>query len=91
MMSLHVMLSGVEIVVWSALLFTLGFSIHFLWIRSQLFPTELSKTDQRYQQETEKWKQRFFKETETLSHELDRLRAESQSVDRKSTRLNSSH
>ena len=78
-MSLLVMLSGVEIVVWSALLFTLGFVIHFFWIRPQLFPAEISNTEQQLRQETEKWKQRFFKETDILLRELDRLRTELES------------
>lgn len=79
-MSLLIMLSGVEIVVWGALLFTIGFVIHFVWIHPKLFPTETSTNDQRFQQETEKWKQRFYKETETLSRELDRVRADQESL-----------
>ena len=88
-MSLLFMLSGVEIMVWSALLFTIGFVIHFFWIRHQLFPTEVSNTDQRFRQETEKWKQRFFKETETLSRELDRVRRELESAQERNESLHS--
>ena len=89
MMSLLFMLSGVEIMVWSALLFTIGFVIHFFWIRHQLFPTEVSNTDQRFRQETEKWKQRFFKETETLLRELDRVRREMESAQERNESLHS--
>lgn len=81
------MLSGVEIVVWGALLFTIGFVIHFVWIQPKLFPTETSSTDQRFQQETEKWKQRFYKETETLSRELDRVRADQESLQERNRSL----
>lgn len=81
------MLSSVEIMVWSALLFTIGFVIHFFWIRHQLFPTEGSNTDHRFKQETEKWKQRFFKETESLSRELDRVRRELESAQERNQSL----
>lgn len=80
MMSLLVLLSSAEIVVWGVLLFTLGFVLHFWWMRHQYFPTEVSKTDTRFRQEAEKWKHRFFQETDMLSRELDRLRTEFQSI-----------
>lgn len=81
-----VILSGMEIVVWAALLFTLGVALHFWWSRHALLPQNFTQKEQSLQAELDRWKKRFLRETETLSRELDRLRTESQtSIDRCTT------
>lgn len=75
-----VILSGAEIGVWSALLFTGGFALHFFWMQRQLFNEDPSQKEKSLRQETERWKNRFLQETGTLSRELDRLRHESEAV-----------
>jgi hypothetical protein len=74
---LLVILSGAEIGVWAALLFTSGFALHFWWTQRQLFLQDPSQKEKTIRHETERWKNRFLQETETLSRELDRLRKES--------------
>ena len=80
MVTFMVILSGMEIVVWAALLFTGGFAMHFWWMRHALLPEDSSLKEKALQQELERWKKRFLKETEMLSRELDRLRTQSESA-----------
>ena len=80
MVSFMVILSGMEIVVWAALLFTIGFALHFWWMRNELLPSDPTQKEKSLNQELDRWKKRFFQETETLSRELDRLRIECESA-----------
>jgi chromosome segregation ATPase len=80
---LLVILTGAEIGVWAALLFTIGFALHFLWTQRQLVKQDPSQKEKLLREETARWKNRFLQETGTLSRELDRLRLEAETaVDR---------
>jgi chromosome segregation ATPase len=80
---LLVILTGAEIGVWAALLFTIGFVLHFLWTQRQLVKQDPSQKEKLLREETARWKNRFLQETGTLSRELDRLRLEAETaVDR---------
>lgn len=82
-------LSGAEIGVWAALLFSSGIVLHFWWTQRQIFSTDLSQPEKRSQQESEKWKNRFLQETGILSRELERLRKELESSNEKFQSLQS--
>ena len=75
-----VILSGAEIGVWAALLFTGGFALHFFWMQRALYKQDPLQKEKSLRQETERWKNRFLQETGTLSRELDRLRNESETA-----------
>ncbi len=78
-----VILSGAEIGVWAALLFTGGFALHFFWMQRELYKQDPLQKEKLLRQETERWKNRFLQETGTLSRELDRLRNESETATEK--------
>jgi len=82
-------LSGAEIGVWAALLFTSGFALHFWWMQRQTFTHDPSLKEKTVKQELDRWKSRFLQETETLSRELDRLRTETESAKERSSTLQS--
>lgn len=86
---LSMYLSGAEIGVWAALLFSSGVVLHFWWTQRQIFSADPHQSQKRSQQESEKWKNRFLQETETLSRELERLRKELESTHEKYQSLQS--
>lgn len=89
MNSFLVILSGAEIGVWAALLFTSGFVLHFWWMQRDVLAQDPSQKEKLVKQELDRWKNRFLQETETLSRELDRLRKESESAQAQSVSLQS--
>lgn len=77
---LTIQLSGAEIGVWAALLFTGGLAIHFWWTQRLSFLADPSLNEKRLQQEADKWKNRFLQESETSSIELERIRKELETI-----------
>ena len=77
---LLVILTGAEIGVWAALLFTIGFALHFWWTQRQFVKQDPSQKEKLLREETARWKNRFLQETGTLSRELDRLRLEAETA-----------
>lgn len=77
---LLVILTGAEIGVWAALLFTIGFALHFWWTQRQFVKQDPSQKEKLLREETARWKNRFLQETGTLSKELDRLRLEAETA-----------
>jgi len=53
-------LSGAEIGVWAALLFSSGVVLHFWWTQRQIFSADPHQSQKLSQQESEKWKNRFL-------------------------------
>ncbi len=86
---LLVILTGAEIGVWAALLFTIGFALHFLWTQRQLVKQDPSQKEKLLREETARWKNRFLQETGTLSRELDRLRLEAETATNRCSSLES--
>ncbi len=77
---LLVILTGAEIGVWAALLFTIGFALHFWWTQRQFVKQDPLQKEKLLREETACWKNRFLQETGTLSRELDRLRLEAETA-----------
>ena len=77
---LTIQLSGAEIGVWAALLFTGGLVFHFWWTQRLSFLADPSLNEKRIQQEADKWKNRFLQEKETTSLELERIRKELETI-----------
>jgi chromosome segregation ATPase len=86
---LLVILTGAEIGVWAALLFTIGFALHFWWTQRQFVKQDPSQKEKLLREETARWKNRFLQETGTLSSELDRLRLEAETAADRCTALES--
>ncbi len=89
MIDLLFILSGAEIGVWAALLFTSGFALHFWWMQRHSLTQSPSQKEKQLQTEADRWKNRFLQETETLRRELERLRSESETALEKSQSLQS--
>ena len=87
MIDLLFILSGAEIGVWAALLFTSGFALHFWWMQRHSLTQSPSQKEKQLQTDADRWKNRFLQETETLRRELERLRSESETALEKSQSL----